>query len=548
MKKVPIYYYRMKKVPIYYYKIKKVPIYYYKYHDPVKNADYYHEPISNKVTWNFPLNAQVFDGKTNEIISEPITPDLKPLSFNQDVEELDDFDDQLRIFRTTPIKNKTTPLRLLESNKNTMSIIKGKSSNLLNFQLPPPGLQMESEIIQDTSINSYLPKSYQTDKEEIDIISFLTKYTTAKKKHLKQASHFFSYQETSRKHIPILKSTVEENLSKAAINSFDYILEFCSSGGRSPEKLIKLLTSYKNLVDEVYIQLIKQTHKNENKDTLLCTWYLLILMSTLYDSSPQYKPLIRSTLAQGITSNMREISRCAFIAYLRFVSFHSSLNEENLKPERLSFIINDENHGFSPFHSHLLEIMYHQKNKAPDCPIPIILWGMIYYLIKNKGLETQKLFIKSGAREKVDQIAQKCVDSIDELKISEAENLGGLVKKWISELGQPLVISRLYKEFESEPEKSVEIANKLPQFNKFSVMYIIGFLQEFSKHKDQTKVDEKFILNIFGGLLFPPIEEYSFNAPSCLKIGKTVVKNLIDNWNTKEVYPLPLGLLPSGLV
>ena len=526
--------------------MKKAQIYYYKYHDLVKNADYYHEPISNKVTWNFPLDAQVFDGKTNEIISEPITPDLKPRAFTQEFEEPDDFDDQLRIFRTTPIKNKTNPLRFTDSNKNTMSIMKGKSSNLLNIQLPPPGLQMESEIIQDTTINSYLPETYQADKEEVDLSSFLTKYTTAKKKHLKHTSHFFSYQESSRKHIPLLKSTVDENLSKAAINSFDYILEFCSSSGQSPEKLVKLLANYKLLVDEVYIQLIKQTHKNENKDTLLRTWYLLILMATLYDSSPQYKPLIRSTLAQGITSNMREISRCAFIAYLRFVSFHT-LNED-IKPERYTSIINDENHGFSPFHCHLLEMMYHQKNKAPDCPIPLILWGMIYYLIKNKGFETQKLFIKSGVREKIDQISHDCVTSLDSLKTADAENLGELVKKWISELGQPLVISRFYKEFETNPEKSVDIANKLPHFNKFSVMYIIGFLQEFSKHKDQTKVEEKFIINIFGGLLFPPIEEYSFNAPSCLKIGKVVVKNLIDNWDTKEVYPLPIGLLPNGLL
>lgn len=528
--------------------MKKAPVYYYKYHDPVKNADYYHEPISNKVTWNFPLDAQVFDGKTNEIISEPITPDLKPRSFNQDFEEPDDFDDQLRIFRTTPIKVKTNPIRFSDSNKNCMSIMKGKSSNLLNFQLPPPGLQMESEIIQDTSINSYLPESYQKDKVAIDLSAFLTKYTTAKKKHLKHITRFFSYQESSKKHIPILKSTVEENLSKAAINSFDYILEFCSSSGQSPDKLVKLLSNYKSLIDEVYIQLIKQTYKNENKDTLLRTWYLLILMATLYDSSPQYKPLIRSTLAQGITSNMREISRCAFIAYLRFVSFHT-LNEEAVKNTDVQIsITNDENHGFSPFHAHLLEIMYHQKNKAPDCPIPIVLWGTVYYLIKNKGFETQKLFIKSGQREKIDEISHKCATSLDSLKTADAENLCGLLKKWISELGQPLVISRLYKEFENSPDKAVEIANKLPQFNKFSVMYIIGFLQEFSKHKDQTKVEEKFIINIFGGLLFPPIEEYSFNAPSCLKIGKAVVKNLIDNWDTKEVYPLPIGLLPNGLI
>lgn len=527
--------------------MKKAQIYYYRYHDPIKNADYYHEPISNKVTWNFPLDAKVFDGKTNEVVVEPVTPDLKPRSFTQDFDEPEDFDDQeLRIFRTTPIKNKVAQFRLPETNKNTMSILKNKSSNLLDFQLLPPGLQAESEIIQDTSINSYLPESYQTDKEQIDFSTFLTKYTTAKKKHLKHVSHFFSYQETSKKHIPILKSTVEENLSRLAINCFDYILDFCSSSGQIPDKLIKLLANNKSLIDEVYVQLVKQTHKNENKDTLLRTWYLLLLMTTLYDSSPQYKPLIRNTLSQGITSNLREVSRCALIAYLRFVSYHA-INED-IKRDKLTAILNSENHGFSPFHTHLLEIMYHQKNKAPDCPIPIILWAMVYYLIKNKGFETQKIFIKSGEREKVADLALKCVDSIDAIKTSDAENLAGLIKKWISELGQPLVVSRFYKEFESTPDKTVEIANKLPQFNKFSLMYIIGFLQDFLKHKDQTKVDEKFILNIFGGLLFPPVEEYSFNAPSCLKIGKLVVKNLLDNWDTKEVYPLPIGLLPNGLL
>ena len=511
---------------------------YYRYFDKKSNRFYYHNPIINKRVWILPENIIVKDPKTKEILNN--------------IEKNNNIIEEIFNNKVPPRKNSTLPIQK-PSDYMTLprKLNRGtrKSTLLTSFN----SININDNNLSPLTIPIYLPSSIIEDQKPFDTRTFCTT-----KFNIRTKGSFFNKKEippeelllfdTDTSILPILKST-PTNLTKICINLFNLILDYCKQLPKAqPSELIETLMKEKNLIDEIFIILIKLIHNNPNFDHVKRIWELILSVSTFFPTSIDIQKIIKHNLAVNALGTNQIISTIAKICYIRFFA-RCDCGEifPKQKPIWTNLIPTHPYQDFFIFGAPLLELIYAQRRSAPKCTIPLFMHRFCYALFKAGAKENEGTFRLPGNKIQIDLLVEKIHNGQEDYEHTDLRDLASVFKRWLADLPEPIIPMALYNDLVNSLKNKtlMEFIKILPKVNHDTLGYLIGFLQEFVKAESITKMGIIPVSMIFGANVVRIVSNDPKKMKEMTDHGKSFMEFLLINWDVSFIYPLPTEFLPQ---
>ena len=338
---------------------------------------------------------------------------------------------------------------------------------------------------------------------------------------------------------PLLKF-LPNSLQKPAVKMFKLILEYTQKGNKQAAvEIVEIISKDKELIDEAYFQVMKQTSGAPDVNVLIKTWHIFLIVSTIFPSSPGCQIWIKSHIARSMYHENIDVKTYARFTFIRFSARCSvGTQKEDVTPE---YILSIPQHPFTSitvFGCSLYEIMWSQRRSVPNCPIPYILVQMIHKLIEKDCFHREGIFRLPGNMRKVNEMAENANLGEDALSKASIDDIASLMKKWFRELCD-MVVPNQFSEYVGlavKEGKCIEFASALPPVNSMTLAYLIGFLQELSKYQEFTKMGIENLAMVFS----PNIVSPDVNGQASAQNGQTFLHELIDHWDVSSIYSLQL--------
>lgn len=342
-------------------------------------------------------------------------------------------------------------------------------------------------------------------------------------------------------------------------------------------EIIKKGWTHTHLRDELFLQLIKQTTQNKNKDSFLFGWQLLAVCLSFFPPSHKLYPLLKdyinynffeNTLGnltepmndlllnsnfstfpieilteQNKTNNemvlKEKLLKTTYVCRRRLERIHVTGAKRGLKYPSIEEIILSKQTIMRPslFGTTLVEIMYVQQKKFSHLSLPWIQTTLSEAVLKLNGAKTEGIFRVPGDLDEVnnlkvqfdqlwctEQLFANSIDDNQELdllkNIKDPHLPASLLKLWYRELYDPLIPNDFYDECINncdKPDKCIMIIDKLPNINKLVFTYLIRFLKVFAAPENValTKMDANNLSMIM--------------APNCLRCQSNDPKIIMEN-------------------
>lgn len=522
---------------------------YYLYKDE-NGKEFYYNTKDNTSTWIYPIGSTVIDPEIKEFVERPL---------------------QSRRRTGTTVINKKKMKRTSNSNSNLSTIINENIQNMDSLLIEKSMKESMSNVNLDNSNNIKHRKSVRIrggakhllNIEAKDITSYHGKplyYPQEIEKDVISGdiSIAFSKFEVKGKNItptfqnfPIKSSitNIEKSLVKNAKLIFKTILKYSCvrPSKQTPGTItyfIDLIKSDKQLVDESYMQLIKQTNDNPNEKSMLLTLRMFLTVISLFNPSQNLHRFIRSHLAKIIqTAIHQEIKSIALFTYIRAISLFNSgycISLENLSNEYLSALPFSNIEASNQFNVSLQEMMWNQNKKYPNLPIPIFVHLMVESMITKNCQHSQGIFRLPGNMSKVNQmIIQANQKNYSFLVDGQIHDIASLFKLWFREIPGSLINNeKTLNLLQIEKDKYSEFVESLDILNQNVLMYLIGFLHELSLTSNDTMMGVSNLSMVFAPNLINSSNNPSFNA-KITSAATHLISVLIETWDTSPIYPLP---------
>ena len=550
---------------------------YFEYEDDEQDK-YYYNVNTKETTYEFPYNGKIFNPYTRKLIYKPRKSKLNeyhstPLTKLRDIQSNPVNDNQFTpqdgttqgIDITIPDSKKKKHHKhrrhhdresLPVKNKSVMTIVRNNSLLEINVGVQ---LQMEAQAH---------PKPPQSRKSIVvnnnldtttSLLSGINDFKTPE-----FAQKFFQRHRVtgifSRREVPVgelisftnkpLKEPLLSNLPSAckkfAVSTFDCILQYTGvAKSRAPQaavqKLYTLVSQHPEIRDEAYFQLVKQTTDCPDNNALKLGWELFLIMASIFPSSRNSENYILAHIARTVTDNENDIGEIAHFTYIRFEARCCIGTESTISPTNILKIPSDIRSSHNSFGCTLSEIMWGQRFEYPKLPIPYVLYLMISEIIAKNGYSTEGLFRLPGNLKRVREVAEtEANDSLECIKNLPLHDVASLLKQWFRELPNPVVPYIMTDALRKadEDKNLMDFVESLQNTHKYTLMYLIGFLQECATHSNVTLMYDKNLAIVFG----PNVVQINSNEPGRIqlfsKIANDFVLFLIQNWDTSEIYPL----------
>ena len=513
---------------------------------------YFHDPVMNLLTWERPTDGDIFDGKTNEKITE-------------DESVNDDSSDT--VMSTSSVECSPSPLSPLSSFRAWSSFDSTRSSkrcsrvcsrgkldglkharrgtlnDLIDEKTPLPTILStdtgSSQYYVPESIGIEAAEEYNVDADLQDHLKLRKHGKLMGKKKRATPAEALSYNLGSKdSDIPLVRpsqKTEKSGIDKKATALWSMVVSYCQDPKTTmlPSKIIEFIVATPELIDEAFLQCCKLTRGHQNESIISRAVDLLLVLSTIFTTSQKFQKFVTHTLAE-LYSNTESKAKAApiLLAYLRFRGKHMDHKSPFDWVDRM---IDDPNYGGSLFRSCLEEQMWLQRNRAPCCPIPIFLPIAGRHIVELKAREKQDLFVSGVYGPHIDSLIEKVKRKEDPFDGATVETLIPFLRRWIIELGRPIVDAQYYKDLGTTDDEIVAWANRLPDLSRLTLKYLIGFLRYITKLDWDTTSGRSNVSQKMH-VLFPTEQGDSKQAGT---LGKRLFAVLIDHWNVDDMYPVP---------
>ncbi|KAH0790283.1 RhoGAP domain containing protein [Histomonas meleagridis] len=521
---------------------------------------FYFDPKTNTSTWEYPEGATVIDPETKEYVNRHphynrrrtkttyISPERKSdigddslpqtrrrvLSNNKPIKASDD-DNILRGRVNFNINSEiTAPHRINRASRQSVRIPRVKRENSLS------GSQIK-ELTTHNGKPLYYPQEIETDSLGGDISVLFRAINKAKKA---QSPTFQTTPITS----PISQS-LGKSTTKSAILLFKTILKY--SGVRPSRQtpgtvkyFIDLVKSEASLVDEAYLQLLKQTNENNHEDAMLKTLQLFTAVVSIFFPSTNITRFVRTHLAKIVQNAMsHDIKQLALFTFIRAISRFSlgmSLPYSDISPSLVNSLPMSYKDSAIQFGVSLQEMMWSQDKNHPNLPIPIFLHYMTISMVNKKCHESQGIFRLPGNMNRVDQmIHQANMRDFSFLEEAHVHDVATLYKNWFKDITGNLINAELTTKLCSlRRDQYVEFADTMDVINRNVLMYLVGFLKEMAQSADKTNMNVSDLAMVFAPNLIRKSDDPTLNTKLAVAASKFIA-GLIKMWRTSDVYPLP---------
>ncbi|KAH0785545.1 RhoGAP domain containing protein [Histomonas meleagridis] len=464
-----------------------------------KGKNYFHDPVKNEVFWDVPYNSIIYDGKTNQQINyEQANPNGPKISSPSGHNKLPPMPSLNRRAGSQP---KLTPVRRRQRKATLFSC-----ETKVTSDLPP-----------------YLPPSILTDKDTVPFQDFAQKNfrKTGKKK---SRSDLFVYDENTNL-IPLLDIT-DSKLVKKSVSIFTFIVHYMNDSESTPiSQLIHIVNESSILIDEIYVQLLRQVYSCKSNDAIYRGWDLILVMCTLLIPTPKVQSLVRSFLSTYSFDNNKVVARISRLSYLRFVSLIKGKPPREVNDTYIDTII--ENKLRHLFGSSLYEILYVQNIYSyNNSPLPVFLQTLCDALISRDVFHTDGIFQVTIEAKRLNSLVFDIESGKDVLQYATVLELGSLLKKFISELQPPLISIADVKDVPIDDVPKV--ADNLPKVQKDALAYLVQFIRRFCT--EGNKDVEPYAM-LFGSNILQTRDLASDCMKEYVQLAKSTMQKLIADWD-----------------
>jgi hypothetical protein len=342
-------------------------------------------------------------------------------------------------------------------------------------------------------------------------------------------------------------------------------------------EIIKKGWTHSHLRDELFLQLIKQTTQNKNKESFLYGWQLLAVCLSFFPPSHKLYPLLKDYINYNFFENTlgnltepmndlllnsnfstfpieilneqnksnnemvlkEKLLKTTYVCRRRLERIHVTGAKRGLKYPSIDEIILSKQTIMRPslFGTTLVEIMYVQQKKFSHLSLPWIQTTLSEAVLKLNGAKTEGIFRVPGDLDEVNNLKVQfdqlwCTEQLfgnsdeDNQELELLKNIkdphlpASLLKLWYRELYDPLIPNDFYDECinnSDKPEKCIMIIERLPNINKLVFTYLIRFLKVFAAPENValTKMDANNLSMIM--------------APNCLRCQSNDPKIIMEN-------------------
>ena len=306
------------------------------------------------------------------------------------------------------------------------------------------------------------------------------------------------------------------------------------------------------LRDEIYVQLCKQTNGNPMTESLRRGWELMTMCLSFFPPTPEFAPVLQNYIFEHFKSPVVftihvEEHAIAWELYKYAAKCAKRLDRigesGRLGPRKPTKEEIDQSRWQiirpSLFGETLTESMTMQSQRFPDKCLPWILTTLGDKVIRLNGDKTEGIFRVPADFDDVNR-AKLYLDSWDPDKVTDCHTAACLLKQWFRELYEPLIPDSLYQEaielgdrlenlttnYENRQPVDLlnEFINKLSELNYIVLLYLINYLQRFSRPETVaiTKMDASNLATIF--------------APNCLRCTSTDPIVMIQNTSKEMAF------------
>ena len=345
-----------------------------------------------------------------------------------------------------------------------------------------------------------------------------------------------------------LVQTIKGKEAKIAIKNFQLVQKLTGVPSAKTVKgdictLVHTLKESPFLVDEVYMDLWKQTIKAADDKLDMGLKTFLVLATLFVPGKPFRRPLLR---------HIAKLAKNYDVAKFVFVRLDAICREQ--KPicdckddTSVKAIPSHPQQSKFNFGVSLWEIFNHQRISCGKMPIPMCMYKMLARIQALNGFDHVGIFRLPGNMKRIDDVLIPNANSERELfsEQDDVDTIASLVKRWLRDIPGKIIheedVPRLMDV--GSVDKAIQFAESLEYPSKNVLMYLIGYLRDCASHENENKMTQKNIAMVFGPNIVA--ENDSVNAMEVQQKIQFFLQALLEKWDTSSLYPLNPSYLPS---
>ncbi|KAI8997075.1 hypothetical protein BDB01DRAFT_769721 [Pilobolus umbonatus] len=388
--------------------------------------------------------------------------------------------------------NAINPTKQLSSRTSTLSQIGTPVNNPEAAQAMHPLNQLDYSSTDSDSVRKpQLPMSLKQEINCFAIDGFAQKYFSTHKRGLFRrrvpVTEMLKWTKDSLRQPLIM---MNKELYKDALRCFKLIQMIMGDRSRPKhgneiEDIQALLTcgiTIGQMRDEIYVQVCKQLNENPHDASIHKGWEILCIISITFPASKNLESYLTDFVAQHhhMIDNQVSIMSQHVSTKLKRICARGAKGKVLTAAE----INRAKEAPFKPsvFGESLEFIMSLQTDK--QLFIPQIVPFLANTIRETHGELSEGIFRVSGDADAVTDLRVRIEnEQYNATGITDPNIPASLLKYWLRDLADPIIVTEYYDDcikYAEDPEKAIDIINRLPDTNRRIALFLISFLQEFT--------------------------------------------------------------------
>eukprot|EP01129_Flabellula_baltica_P011559 TRINITY_DN5090_c0_g1_i1.p1 TRINITY_DN5090_c0_g1~~TRINITY_DN5090_c0_g1_i1.p1 ORF type:complete len:521 (-),score=96.30 TRINITY_DN5090_c0_g1_i1:13-1530(-) len=326
---------------------------------------------------------------------------------------------------------------------------------------------------------------------------------------------------------------LKEEFVEVGIECFDKILKYMMATEQNlniPRDIIKLALSTAEIRDEIYCQLVKQTHKNPVKDAEQRVWELMCIFLHFFPPLKNLESYLEAFLietkprSKNIKSLVDACSiRLTEIKELTYIKTRLPTLQEIEYSLQCAFKISYFSYSFD-------ELMEVQHDLYPSLDIPFIIYYLLEILRENNGTNQIGLFRTKGKPKLVNDL-KISIDNNNVHWNGSPHIPATLLKDYLKQAHYPVIPDEFYYPLTEAEEfgEIIDIIDMLPDTNKLILEALIRFFQEMAQDGENNMVTPEYLGVLLGPVIFRCPKQDPASIIKLASLENAVITKLIEN-------------------
>nr|ODN96050.1 hypothetical protein L204_03741 [Cryptococcus depauperatus CBS 7855] len=248
--------------------------------------------------------------------------------------------------------------------------------------------------------------------------------------------------------------------------------------------IIQVCVAQGEMRDEVYSQVIKQLTKNPDHDSVVLGFQLFCVFVSSFGPSKNFESFVKNFLERHLDEQADGISVMAQYCLSKIDIL--STKGGRAKTLTVGEIEHASDAAFYPsvYGESLERIMDLQQASYPSLKVPMILPFLADAILTLGGMECEGIFRVPGDGDSVSELKSRM--DRGHYQLANPHVVASLLKLWLRELEEPIIPSSIYNDAliaSRSYTEVLEVAKRLPVYNKRVLIFVISFVQMFLREE-----------------------------------------------------------------